>query len=209
MNNDDKNKKNKPKRDEDDPFDDLPFKLPFNPSDINIDEFIKQFFPNYQSGSFGKMIDDMIKNIMKMYENISPEDVEKFLNQSFVYGMNFGVDQDGKPMFRQFGNVKPPATSFEDSDVREPLIDVFKEKNKVRIIAEVPGIEKGDIKLTGTETTLTIRAHSKNRKYEKVVKLPAKVKSNTAKAKYNNGVLEVVIDTIGEDLDDSIDINVE
>jgi len=47
--------------------------------------------------------------------------------------------------------------------------------------------------LTGTEETLRIRAHSESRKYEKSVSLPTPVDISTAKAKYKNGVLEVII----------------
>ena len=96
--------------------------------------------------------------------------------------------------FNQFGNLKPKAYGdIETSETREPLIDVFKEKDLVRVIAEVPGINKGDINLTGTEETLRIIAHSESRKYEKAVSLPVPVNISTAKAKYKNGVLEVII----------------
>ncbi|MCK5142045.1 MAG: Hsp20/alpha crystallin family protein, partial [Candidatus Heimdallarchaeota archaeon] len=122
------------------------------------------------------------------------------MNNPYVFGFNIGVGPDGKPSFGQFGNIKPKAYGdIEATDVREPLIDVFKEEDKVRVIAEVPGINKGDIKLSGSERTLTIKAHSQFRKYEKSVSLPVAVLINTAKAKYKNGVLEVIIEVKEDD----------
>ena len=76
------------------------------------------------------------------------------------------------------------------------------------MIAEVPGVNKGDIKLTGTERTLTIKAHSQDRKYEKSVSLPVAVDIQTAKAKYKNGVLEVTIDRKEKEKEEDFNISV-
>ncbi|MHA1303475.1 MAG: archaeal heat shock protein Hsp20 [Candidatus Heimdallarchaeaceae archaeon] len=202
---DDKKKKKKN-------FDDDSFPFDFNFDDFNLDEFMEKFVPFMSGTSFGRMIDEMVKELLKsMKEGLNSSDGFKdLINNPFVYGFQIGFDPDGKPSFRQFGNIKPKGSGHvETYDVREPLIDIFKEKDKVRVIAEVPGISKGDIKLTGSETRLNIKAYSKDRKYEKKIDLPVPVKINTAKAKYNNGVLEVVIKRKEEEKEDegiSIDI---
>ena len=135
--------------------------------------------------------------------------LDDIMNNPYVFGFNIGIGPDGKPSFGQFGNIKPkPYGDIEATDVREPLIDVFKENDKVRVIAEVPGINKGDIKLSGSERTLTIKAHSQSRKYEKSVSLPVAVLINTAKAKYKNGVLEVIIE-VKEDKKKKKDYKIE
>ncbi len=192
MTKDDKNNKKK-----DNPFDDDfdPFNFDFE--NFNFNEFMENFMPFFTGSSFGKMIDEMVKNLLNSIkdEMNSPDALKDLINNPFVYGFQIGLGPDGKPSFRQFGNVKPKGTGdVETYNVREPLVDVFKEKEKVRVIAEVPGISKGDIKLSGTENYLNIKAHSKDRKYEKRIDLPVPVKIKTAKARYNNGVLEVVID---------------
>ena len=189
---DDKKKKKKDwSEDEFNPFD---FFEGFGEFDMN--KFMENFAPYFQGSSFGKMIDEMIKSLMKNLEEggFDSGSLTDMINNNFVYGFNIGLDPDGKPSFRQFGNLKPKGYGdLETSDVREPLIDVFKEDEQVRVIAEVPGINKGDIKLTGSDRTLTIKAHSQSRKYEKSVSLPVAVDIKTANAKYKNGVLEVII----------------
>nr|MDO8135741.1 Hsp20/alpha crystallin family protein [Candidatus Njordarchaeum guaymaensis] len=74
---------------------------------------------------------------------------------------------------------------------REPLIDVTSTNGDVKVIAELPGVEKTDIKLTATEDTLTVSVDNPRRRYFKEVKLPAKVEPQKAKSSYKNGILEV------------------
>ncbi len=108
----------------------------------------------------------------------------------FVYGFSMRMGPDGKPQFEEFGNVKP-AIKGEGTEEREPLVDVLEHKEEVAVIAELPGVRKEDIKLKATEETLAIRVDTQERKYAKLVKLRVKVKPETAKANYKNGVLEV------------------
>lgn len=113
----------------------------------------------------------------------------------FIYGYTFTIGPDGKPKVREFGNVKPemrfgyPKISIREE--REPLVDVMETDNEVKVIAELPGVEKKDIKLYGTENTLTISVDTAERKYYKKVELPSAVDAKSAKASYKNGVLEV------------------
>jgi len=67
----------------------------------------------------------------------------------------------------------------------------------VRVIAELPGVEKEDIDLRATETSLTISAESQHRKYYKELRLPTPVNPKSAKATYRNGVLEVSLPKAG------------
>jgi len=60
-------------------------------------------------------------------------------------------------------------------------------------VAELPGVEKEDIKLSGTEDILTIMVDTAQRKYFKEVSLPGKVRVREAKSQYKNGVLEVTL----------------
>ena len=201
----DKNKKKKPQPDD--------FSSPFDFfsswEDFNMDELMERIFPYFKGSSFGKMIDEMMKNIMKNLESVDSSEFEDIFKNPFVYGFKIGVGPDGKPNFGQFGNIKQKEYGdIETSDVREPLIDVFKEEKHVRVIAEVPGVNKGDVHLTGSERSLTIKAHSKSRKYEKSVSLPVPVDIETAKAKYKNGVLEVIIERKEKNAEEDFEINI-
>jgi len=60
-------------------------------------------------------------------------------------------------------------------------------------VAEVPGVEKDNIKVKINGTNLIITANSQDKKYYKEVELPAPVDENSAKANYKNGVLEVIL----------------
>jgi HSP20 family protein len=115
----------------------------------------------------------------------------------FVYGYSMRVGPDGKPQITEFGNIKPelgPRGGKPRLDVkgeREPLVDVTTSNGEVKVIAELPGVEKTDIKLNATEDTLTISVENPNRRYFKEVELPVKVDPLKSKSSYKNGILEV------------------
>jgi HSP20 family protein len=117
----------------------------------------------------------------------------------FVYGYSIKIGPDGKPEIREFGNVKPTRFGPTVKEEREPLVDIVETDNEVHVVAELPGVEKEDIKLHGTEDTLTISVDTPQRKYYKEVTLPAKVNVKEAKTQYKNGVLEVKLPKIKEE----------
>jgi HSP20 family protein len=115
----------------------------------------------------------------------------------FVYGYTMKIGPDGKPEIREFGNIRrQPKFGRAAVDVRkerEPLVDTALTDSEVRVVVELPGVEKGDIKLHGTEDTLTISVDKAERSYYKEVELPRKVEVRKAKSTYKNGVLEVIL----------------
>jgi len=117
----------------------------------------------------------------------------------FVYGYSVKIGPDGKPEVREFGNVKPSRLGPQVKEEREPLVDIIETDGEVHIVVELPGVEKNDIKLHGTEDALTISVDTPQRKYYKEVTLPAKVKIKEVKTEYKNGVLEVRLPKIKEE----------
>ncbi|NWG10202.1 Hsp20/alpha crystallin family protein [Candidatus Bathyarchaeota archaeon] len=111
----------------------------------------------------------------------------------FVYGYSIKIGPDGKPEVREFGNVKPSRTGPQVKEEREPLVDIIETDGEIHIVVELPGVEKKDIKMHGTEETLNISVDTPQRKYFKEVTLPAKVKVKEAKTQYKNGVLEITL----------------
>lgn len=112
----------------------------------------------------------------------------------FVYGYSMKIGPDGKPEIQQFGNLKkglkgPPEVRGE----REPLVDIMETGDDIHVVAELPGVEKTDIKLHGTEDSLEISVDTPQYKYYKEVELPTKVQVQEAHSTYKNGVLEVVL----------------
>jgi len=112
----------------------------------------------------------------------------------FVYGYSVKIGSDGKPEIQQFGNVKKGLKGpLQVKEEREPLVDIMETQSEVRVVVELPGVEKTDIKLHGTEDSLDISVDTSQYKYYKEVQLPAKVHVKEAKSTYKNGVLEVVL----------------
>ncbi|MBC7130097.1 Hsp20/alpha crystallin family protein [Candidatus Bathyarchaeota archaeon] len=116
----------------------------------------------------------------------------------FVYGYSIKIGPDGKPEIREFGNVKPSRFGPQVKEEREPLVDIVESDKEIQIVAELPGVEKKDIKVYGTEDTLTISVDTPQRKYYKEITLPAKVNVKQAKTQYKNGVLEIKLPKIEE-----------
>ncbi|SIQ74593.1 HSP20 family protein [Haladaptatus litoreus] len=84
-------------------------------------------------------------------------------------------------------------------------VDIHEDDEHVRVIADLPGVEKEDINLKCDGETMTISAVSDHREYDERISLPARVDERSAKATYNNGVLEVTL----EKTDESANISVE
>jgi len=75
-------------------------------------------------------------------------------------------------------------------EVREPLTDVFEDKDCVKLYVELPGVEKNDIQLNVTQGKAEVKAKN----FYKLIDLPTKdVEFEKVSANYKNGVLEVVI----------------
>ena len=166
------------------------------------------FFGRSFFEEFEEMFREMEEMMQREFEEISkrtPNDLirERKLPDGstvrewgpFVYGYSITIGPDGKPRIREFGNIKPSTRPgrprIDIREEREPLVDVIESDGEIKVVAELPGVEKKDIKLHGTETTLTISVDTPQRKYYKEVELPVKVDPKKAKSSYRNGVLEV------------------
>jgi len=165
--------------------------------------FMDKWFSDFDE-MFEHMFEDMAKDMPKdpMNERKLPDGSTIRQFGPFVYGYSMSMGPDGKPIVQEFGNVKPSKRqgafgfeqpALEPKDAREPLVDVINEAEQIRVLAELPGVEKSDIKTTIAEDSLTIRVESQTRKYYKEVQLPANVDPDSSKASYNNGVLEVTL----------------
>jgi HSP20 family protein len=110
-----------------------------------------------------------------------------------VFGFSVKTAVGGKPIVEPFGNIKKTPKGPVVEEEREPIIDVFDEKDEVKIYAEMPGVREEDIKLDLKGDILEISAQTEDRKYHKEILLPAKVRPETLTSVYKNGILEVKI----------------
>ncbi|WP_435077043.1 Hsp20/alpha crystallin family protein [Halococcus sp. AFM35] len=81
-----------------------------------------------------------------------------------------------------------------DSMGTDAHIDVQEDGDLVRVIADLPGVDKEAIDLTCDGRRVTIEATSDRHEFDERVSLPVRVDEGSANATYNNGVLEVVFE---------------
>ena len=98
---------------------------------------------------------------------------------------------------------------WEDGGAREPLSDVTETEDEIKISIEIPGVKKEDIQLDITEDSVEVKAESKHEEKEigenfrrlerrysgfyRMIPLPVPVETDKAKAKYENGILEITL----------------
>jgi len=129
--------------------------------------------------------------------------LEEFKGNSSVsgpccYGYTMTVGPDGKPVVKEYGNLQP--SQLQTSDTREPIVDtIVDEKEKVvKLVAEMPGVEKTDVKIVVEDKTVDLSAKHDEKKYHVKVPLKHKVDENSAKASYKNGILQIVFKIVEE-----------
>jgi HSP20 family molecular chaperone IbpA len=105
---------------------------------------------------FERMFKEMTRDLPKdaMTERKLPDGSTVRQYGPYIYGYSMTMGPDGKPVVREFGNVKPsrrrgmfglPEAKLEPSETREPLVDVVEDGESARVVAELPGVEKKDI----------------------------------------------------------------
>ena len=210
-----RNKKNKNNNDDDkkDSFDD--FLSPFDDFFSEIDDIFDKTFSSFSFDT-------------NLWNN--PDLKKELENKGHVYyGYSARVGSDGKPNVKVWSNIPNPekyglkprlswnvdeSEKFLDStnnlkEQLDPNMEVIKdpEKELIKIIIELPGVKKEDLKLKKFNNMLILKASCERRSYYKEIAL--KEDPESIKTKYNNGVLEITIkpkkqvkldDTQGEDI---------
>jgi HSP20 family protein len=167
--------------------------------------------------------DDFEKIIERLFRQFGVDPATGPLNQgdpnvkSWYYGYTMTMGPDGKPVVREFGNGLPGQAwglPVEAPQVEAPQtgpltqVDVDRDQMKVRVLVEMPGVTKESIKVNATENMVRISAHHEHRDYDAEVPLNAKVDPASAKATYNNGVLDLSFDLVEAPKDDGVEVQV-
>jgi len=154
---------------------------------------------------FDKIFERIFKQL-GFPERLDPENPNL---KKWSYGYSMTMGPDGKPVVKEWGSDFPQAPLMEQRN-DEPLsqVDVDRANKTVRVIVELPGLTKESIKITGTETSIRVTASNELRNIDTEIPISAKVDPKTAKATYNNGVLEVTLELIEETSPEGIDIHV-
>lgn len=110
-------------------------------------------------------------------------------------------------LFEDFFPIRSSERRDLFSDVLSPAIDIYETKDDVVIKAEIPGINKEDIKINIVDNSLIIEGEKKQEKevkdenyyrverrygtFRRVIDIPVPVKTEEVEATYKDGVLEV------------------
>ncbi|MFO7965999.1 MAG: archaeal heat shock protein Hsp20 [Archaeoglobaceae archaeon] len=180
---------------------------PWKKKNLNRNRF-NEIFGGF--GDFDEMYERMLKEFTQTFKN------PQLGAGPYVWGFSMKVGPDGKPVIKEFGN-RPGLDEEEQSEqtgvteevqgARKPLVDVMRGEDEVSIIAEMPGVNKEDINVDASETNVELTAETKDRRYHETVELGAEVIPDSAQAKYNNGILEVVFKRKHKEEKKKIDID--
>ena len=157
---------------------------------------------------FDKIIERMFKRF-GMDPTIDPNDQNV---KTWSYGYTMTMGPDGKPVVREFGTGFPQTGfTLEEPTPMETLsqVDVDRENGRVRLLVEMPGVAKESIKIKATENRVRISAGNETKDYDAEIPLDAEVDPDSAKATYNNGVLDLTFKLVKAPEDPGVDIKVE
>lgn len=143
--------------------------------------------------------DDIWSNLFGGFDSLDRRIADLFSemdmsgNDVRTYGYTMYQGPDGIRHVQEFGNSGSRMGAISTGDVREPFTDVTEEDSVIRAVIEIPGVSKEDISLECTDNTLSVSVESPGKRFHRDIALPCEVDVDSAKAEYNNGLLEVTI----------------
>ena len=185
-------------------------------------------FPDIFRG-FDEMRWEMEREFQDMFKNIEtkgPKDLIREYETSeggkvreygpFVYGYSMTIGPDGKPKVREFGNIRSPfsggglsADKPLVSSEREPLADVTTTDKEVKVVVEMPGVSKENIRINANDNSVEVTTTGTDRKYHEVIDLPEETDIETARSTYKNGILEITFNKKQKTKPEGKQINIE
>jgi len=137
--------------------------------------------------------------------NLMPfEEFERTFDR-FLEGFGFGP----RGWLRPFRPEIPKWGELGGFEGRLPRVDMIDRDKEILVRAELPGVDKKDLDISLTDNTLTIHANMRHEKdeehgeyrraeirrgeFQRTMTLPAEVKGDQAKAKVENGMLELTL----------------
>src|SRR5829696_4546152 len=138
--------------------------------------------------------DDWLRDMPRQFEQMRRE-MERMFQEQFT-----DIDETKVPkdLVREFGNIRSPTSvGFANrpliSGETEPLADVTTTDKDIKVVVEMPGIEKKDIKINARDGAVEVfTVETAQRKYRKIIEVPSEADIETARSTYKNGILEIV-----------------
>ena len=162
----------------------------FRGGDWNIEDIFSNLDSEFQK--MRKQMDSLMRDAV---EGNIPDNANK---NPFVFGFSVKAGPDGFPVFEDFGNtrIRPFGKQGEKPTVdtrREPLTDINETDNQIAITVELPGVNKEDIDINVMEEKVEVNVKTESRKYFKSIDLKSAVETDSSKATYTNGILDLVL----------------
>lgn len=150
------------------------------------------------------------KDLIREYETEDGAKVREI--GPLVYGSTTTIGADGKPIVREFGNVKPRMRAGSRPNIlteRQPLSEVSSTDKEVKVSVELPGVSKEQIKIDANEGQVDIKTEDPKRKYHEVIDLPTEVDIDSVKSTFVNGLLEITFNKKSKDKAKSKSITID
>jgi HSP20 family protein len=175
------------------------FRRFFSGSNSTNSDIIKEFIDSvgremkrmFEQQQFQDIQSKAPKELVREYETLKGDKVREI--GPIVYGYSVNIAPDGKPKIREFGNIRSSgrnkmfggssnsiddAVDDEEPQItaeREPIVDVLTTDKEVKVIVEVPGINKENIKVNAYDTSIEISAidTAESKRYHRLVDLPS------------------------------------
>jgi HSP20 family protein len=171
------------------------FRRLFSSSNRTNSDIIKEFIDSvgremkrmFEQQQFQDIQSKAPKELVREYETLKGDKVREI--GPIVYGYSVNIAPDGKPKIREFGNIRSSgrnkmfggsSNSIDDEEPqitaeREPIVDALTTDKEVKVIVEVPGINKENIKVNAYDTSVEISAidTAESKRYHRLVDLPS------------------------------------
>ena len=133
-------------------------------------------------------LDKYVEEMEKHIQDVVRDGVGRLQSHPFVSGFSFRLGPGGKPSVQVFGDKL-----LDEDGYRTPMNEqtVDEKARTLKLILDMPGVEKGDIRVDATVDTASIAAERGARKYKADVALRSDVQPGSGRAEYKNGVLEI------------------
>ena len=147
-----------------------------------------------------KYLKDMLDEIDRYFEDFEKSieetvrsgfaNSQQFFSRPVVKGMALGIGPEGKPQISFFGDSIAGEDGF-----RRPFIEqvVDDKEGTLRVVVELPGVEKEDVQLSALDDKLSLKAEKGDRRYKVEVELQREVDPESGSATCRNGLLDVVL----------------
>lgn len=133
---------------------------------------------------------DHFKNLEEMIKNLIERSLEQTGSKPVAYGFKIIITGAGTPGV-------PPEILTPSRNASEPVAEVYRIGNEVKVTVELPGVSSEEINLSFEGSTLIIKAESENKKYKTSAELPPVDQTNIS-GSFRNGLLEVTFNSLEE-----------